>query len=274
MSNPASGCEELYDAAAKGDFDRVADLVTSTKGGAACTEKGGFTPLHGVASGHGVLTEDDLRIAQYLIDHGADVEATADNGATPLNSCPYPEMIELLVKNGANLEATDDGGATALLYYAEDSNGPDALAKALALGANPNHQDDRGRTALDTAIKRQERRKVDLLIRHGAARAVLSKELENGAYSVFYRRAGDEDRFKLMESPDEIGEIKLCVGERDYVFIRGHEGKAWVNLAGVHNGILTQLGEVDSLDGVIECEGDQVSLVTETNSYSFSRSRR
>ncbi|MEM1264074.1 MAG: ankyrin repeat domain-containing protein [Pseudomonadota bacterium] len=161
-------CEELYDAAAMGELERVLELVSSTNDVAACKDKWGFTPLHGVVTGHGSVTEDDLTIAQTLIDHGANVEAKTDTGATPLMICPYPELIELLVDNGADLEATDNSGATALLYYAGDSNGPAALKRALALGANPNHSDKRGRTALQIAIARSEDDKVQILRQFGA----------------------------------------------------------------------------------------------------------
>ncbi len=274
QTSATQACEALYDAAAMGDLDRVVELVASTENGASCEAEWGFTPLHGVVTGHGVLTDDDLRIAQYLIDQGADVEARADNGITPLHICPYPRMIELLVENGASLETEAGNGATAIFFYAEDSNGPDALAKALALGANLNHTDNDGRTALDIAMSRDESRKISLLLRYGANPVDgvrLTKRFEDGLYTVYMRRPGDDEEIKVISSENEIGEITLCEDGRDYVFTLRSEDTVSVQLQNFRTGMLFSMGEVDSMSGELECTMDEVRLVTANSSYSYLR---
>ncbi|MDJ0909613.1 MAG: ankyrin repeat domain-containing protein [Woeseiaceae bacterium] len=270
----AIACEDLYDAAAMGDFDRVVELVDSTEDGASCKAKWGFTPLHGVVTGHGFLTEDDLRIAQYLIDQGADVEARADNGVTPLHICPYPRMIELLVENGASLETEAGNGATAIFFYAEDSNGPDALARALALGANPNHTDNDGRTALDIAISRNESRKVSLLLEFGGSPGdpvTLSKRFEEGVYAIYISRPSEPEEIKVMETENEIGEITLCEDGRDFAFTLSIDGTAWVHLQSLETGMLTRMAEVDAMSGELECTMHEVRMVTANRSYTYHR---
>lgn len=168
VSNASQDCEKLYRAAEMGELETIKRIVTSNPGGASCSGKWGYTPLHGVVTGHGHLVDDDLKIVKFLVDNGANVEAKAQGGITPLHITPYPEIVELLVKNGANLEATDNQGRTAIIFYAEDSNGPAALIKALELGANVNHRDKKGRSALDMAIKREESEKISILKKHGA----------------------------------------------------------------------------------------------------------
>ena len=161
-------CDALYRASEVGQLDKVKSIVKANSGIASCSIKWGYTPLHGVVTGRGYLTPDDLVIIKYLISSGAKVEAKAQGGVTPLHITPYPEVVELLVENGASLETTDDSTGTAILFYAESSNGPDSLRKALELGANVHHRDKMGRSALDIAISRNEYSKIRLLKKYGA----------------------------------------------------------------------------------------------------------
>jgi ankyrin repeat protein len=75
------------------------------------------TPLHGAATG------DKESLAQFLIDHGADVCASdGDQLRTPLhiaarNGSVY--VLRLLIKNGADVNARDDDRNTPLHYAAE-----------------------------------------------------------------------------------------------------------------------------------------------------------
>ena len=141
MDSDTKLCEKLYRAAETGEIKKVIEIVGSSPDIITCADKWGYTPLHGVVTRHGFITEDDQKLAQYLIDNGALVETKTDSGIMPLHITPYPEMVELLFKHGANLEVIDSSGSTAILFYAEDNNGPAALEKALELGANPNHRD-------------------------------------------------------------------------------------------------------------------------------------
>ncbi len=59
----------------------------------------------------------NLKLAQALIDGGADVNATDENGNTALreaNGMKSAKMVELLLKNGANPLITNKSGETML----------------------------------------------------------------------------------------------------------------------------------------------------------------
>ncbi|WP_339614809.1 ankyrin repeat domain-containing protein [uncultured Gilvimarinus sp.] len=167
-SNASELCETLYRASELGEYNTVTEIVSSNLSVTSCAGKWGYTPLHGVVSGHGVLVKGDLDIINYLIKNGANVEAKADGGITPLHITPYPEVVDLLVKRGANLDATDDDGSTAIMFSVEDNNGSAALLKLLELGANVNHRNKRGQSALDIAYSREEQDKVKILKKYGA----------------------------------------------------------------------------------------------------------
>jgi len=130
------------------------------------TDKTGRTLLHIAAR------EKNLRIADLLISRGADVNASDNDGMTPLHEAvreerPYYRryLVEqsllastnLLAKAGANLDVVDKLGRTPLhvaLDMTNDGiNGKQLTVECLlAAGANPNISDNGGRTPLRIAL--------------------------------------------------------------------------------------------------------------------------
>ncbi|WP_124450671.1 ankyrin repeat domain-containing protein [Paucibacter sp. KBW04] len=103
----AKGETPLMLAAIKGRLDWVKKLVA--KG--AEINQGGWTPLHYACSG------PDNGVAQWLISQGADIEARAPNGTTPLMmAAGYGalDLTPLLIKAGAQLTPRNAQGLSAL----------------------------------------------------------------------------------------------------------------------------------------------------------------
>ncbi len=69
----------IYDAAVLGDREEAERIVTCHPEAVNEVDEHGFAPLHGLAG------EDHAELAQYLIDHGANVNAGNDEGITPLH---------------------------------------------------------------------------------------------------------------------------------------------------------------------------------------------
>jgi ankyrin repeat protein len=153
---------EIYDAAVCGDLKEVERLLSLDPTVVNCRDEYGFTPLHGVVG------EDHFEMAELLIARGADVNARNDSGVTPLHLAANPEMVRILVKNGAELEARENGGGTPLHIVSEHPEALDVMQELLELGADVNAKDDSGRTALATALERDEQDKAELLIAFGA----------------------------------------------------------------------------------------------------------
>ena len=102
----------------------------------------GGTPLHRFATGAHWWYQ---RAAEYLIKHGANLEAKTYCGATPLlAACNFSRtprrtrlpIIRVLLRAGANPNAADDAGRTALELVA--SRDLDVIEELLKAGADPN----------------------------------------------------------------------------------------------------------------------------------------
>jgi len=103
----AKGETPLMLAAIKGRLEWVKKLVA--KG--AEINQSGWTPLHYACSG------PDNGVAQWLISQGADIEARAPNGTTPLMmAAGYGalDLTPLLIKAGAQLTPRNAQGLSAL----------------------------------------------------------------------------------------------------------------------------------------------------------------
>jgi ankyrin repeat protein len=79
----------------------------------------GKTPL--------IVNSQDLEIAKMLIAHGANVNARADDGFTPLVNAGTVELTQLLLEHGADPFAKTEQGKTAL-DWARQMNQKDQAA--------------------------------------------------------------------------------------------------------------------------------------------------
>ncbi len=99
------------------------------------------TPLHAAVQ-HG--QEETVRA---LLGWGADVNARADSGQTPLHLCASPNIAKTLVEAGADPGATDDEHGTTPLVWATvgiEIHGPTPARKALVSyleGITPTRED-------------------------------------------------------------------------------------------------------------------------------------
>lgn len=114
----------LMFAALRGRLDLVKKLVER----GAKVNREGWTPLHYACSG------PDEGVAAWLLEKGADIDARAPNGSTPLMMAVRYAPIataELLLTKGANVRLSHQNGNTAFDFAT--SAGRDALAaKVLA----------------------------------------------------------------------------------------------------------------------------------------------
>ncbi len=96
-----------------------------------------------------------------LLNTGADVNAKAEDGITPLMraamSTENPEVISVLLQAGADVNAKDEDGWTSLMLAARN-NSPEVISVLLKAGADVKVKSDTdgywhlaGETALDIA---------------------------------------------------------------------------------------------------------------------------
>jgi ankyrin repeat protein len=123
---------------------------------------GGTTPLIYAA------IVADLATMQSLLDHGADVNAHDDAGATALMwSVGDPAKLSLLTQHHAEVDACSNSGQTALLIAANLAQPEEAVRLLLEKGADAKYS-NRGYTALMGAAEQGSPEAVRGLLAHGA----------------------------------------------------------------------------------------------------------
>ncbi|XP_066509234.1 poly [ADP-ribose] polymerase tankyrase-1-like isoform X2 [Hoplias malabaricus] len=141
------GDAALLDAAKKGCLARVQKLCSSDNINCRDTQGRNSTPLH-LAAGY-----NNLEVAEYLLEHGADVNAQDKGGLIPLHNAAsygHVDIAALLIKYNTCVNATDKWAFTPL-HEAAQKGRTQLCALLLAHGADPTMKNQEGQTALDLA---------------------------------------------------------------------------------------------------------------------------
>jgi len=143
---------------------KVAQILLEHGADPASQEKDGRTPLH-FASAYG-----HLDLARILLEHGADPAAQENDGRTPLHLASANGRLDLariLLEHGADPAAQDKHGRTPL-HFASDNGRLDLARILLEHGADPAAQKKDGRTPLHWASAYGRMDLARILLEHGA----------------------------------------------------------------------------------------------------------
>uniref|UniRef100_A0A8C7Z541 Poly [ADP-ribose] polymerase n=1 Tax=Oryzias sinensis TaxID=183150 RepID=A0A8C7Z541_9TELE len=141
------GDAALLDAAKKGCLARVQKLCSQENINCRDAQGRNSTPLH-LAAGY-----NNLEVAEYLLEHGADVNAQDKGGLIPLHNAAsygHVDIAALLIKYNTCVNATDKWAFTPL-HEAAQKGRTQLCALLLAHGADPTMKNQEGQTALDLA---------------------------------------------------------------------------------------------------------------------------
>ncbi|KAJ7759534.1 ankyrin repeat-containing domain protein [Mycena metata] len=144
----AANIDNLSVASQNGQLDVVKFLI-ERGADVNASNKDGYTSLY-LASERG-----HLGVVEFLIEHGADVNARNKDGYTSLHLVSrdgHLDIVKFLIEHGADINASTEGGYTSLSMASE--NGHLEVVKFLIEhGADINASDKYGRTSLSIASR-------------------------------------------------------------------------------------------------------------------------
>lgn len=165
-SNPSAGTRELLAVDIEEEEIRLLQTLIQNSPDLINGPAGGDSPLY-TAAGAG-----RLRVATFLVDHGADVNRVS-GGRTPLHNAVqfgHRAMVGLLLQRGANVEARDAMGGTALHLAAQSGflSIAEVLVKSKANLTARNSQRNGEKTPLHLAAGNGHRVMSEFLAAQGA----------------------------------------------------------------------------------------------------------
>jgi len=125
----------------------------------------------GISPLHAAVETGSAPIAQFLLDHGAKINARDKLKRTPLmmlDNEASPELIQLMITYGAKIDLIDKKGNTVLHHFAVNEGGADLLRLLVQYGANVNALDKEGKTPLMLAAENENSEAVTALLENGA----------------------------------------------------------------------------------------------------------
>jgi ankyrin repeat protein len=141
----------------------IEPLLTANPDFIKTPDAAGSTLLHHAAGFGAVGT------MQWLLEHGADVNAKNRRGSTPLHWAMHDEAkVRLLLSRGANVNARQAEGRTPLYLAASLGNGGATLGLVLESGGNPAIALANGQTPLMAAAVRGDVQPMRLVLDKGA----------------------------------------------------------------------------------------------------------
>ncbi|KAL1909321.1 hypothetical protein Sste5344_004950 [Sporothrix stenoceras] len=166
--------------------DSVVKLLLEKGADVEAKAEDGRTPLSYAAA------EEHEAVARLLFEKGADIEAKAYHNWTPLFFAAdggHEAVTRLLLEKGADVEAKDDYGRTPLFFAAQGER--EAVARLLLeKGADIEAKDNRGRTPLSYTADGGYEAVARLLLEKGA---VVEAKADHGRTPLFFAVQGGHE---------------------------------------------------------------------------------
>ena len=190
-------CTPLLLAAAYGRLDILRCLMEAGADTNACLDDN-CTPLMMA------LEEGHINVATFLIEHGAKLDLQDDRGCTALHYALnyHPgslEVISRLIENGVDVNACTNINRCTPLMIASRYGQLDAMNTLIKHGANVNHRDKDGKTALHYALSGSD-----------VSCEILSCLIENGADPNAFSNKDTSVLFRALEN-DKITEATFLI---------------------------------------------------------------
>lgn len=129
------------------DGDKATEMLNDPGAGQTLVNTRDVTT--GESGLHIVTKRRDALWIRFLLQRGGDPNIRDKNGVTPLQIATrmgFIEGVDELIKGGADISVADSQGETPLISAVHQRN-PQLVRKLLAEGANPDRNDNSGRSA-------------------------------------------------------------------------------------------------------------------------------
>ena len=151
----------LHDAAWSGDFQKVQDILSEDNAQLNTLNEYGSSPLSNA------IQQNHDKIAQYLIEQGADVHWQAENKRSLLFYVDDPEMAQLLIDKGIDINARDQWQNVAM--HMQALYGRTEVVKALIQNkANPNSLNESSESPIFWALEQEHNQTAEIMAENGA----------------------------------------------------------------------------------------------------------
>lgn len=126
--------QTIFDVIKSGDFSEVQSMIEKDTSLIRLKDTGGCTPLHRS------VMEGSIRIAEYILSSGSDINAKDNRGFTPLHyACNYDfeNIAVLLIERSAEINLKENRGLTPVFLAARSGN-LNLVKMLVDKGADPN----------------------------------------------------------------------------------------------------------------------------------------
>jgi ankyrin repeat protein len=189
-------------AAFSGFHDVVKHLVTTRPQDTNAADPNSYPPLLAAQSG------GCLRVMQFLLGQGADVECRNDQLMTPLVGAirdMQHDVILLLLDQGADVNTRDAQHSTPL-HEASERGPLDVVKQLIDLGADINAFDNQGATPLHEASRSRRLDIIRLLIERGA-----DVNIRNAQHSTLLHKASERGQLDVVQQLIDLGaDVNAC----------------------------------------------------------------
>jgi ankyrin repeat protein len=167
-----------------------------------------------------------LRVAQFLLEHGADVQRGYPLAQAAGNG--HKAMVELLLQHGAAVNAAEGDGQTAL-HRAAAHGYLSVTETLLAAKADVNAQAEHGRTPLTLAVENSVVPVAAALLAHGADPNIICRQRQN--WAADRNSTGSPLHFAVARGDEAM--VALLLTNRADLTLRSPLGESALDIAAI-----------------------------------------
>ena len=188
----------------------------------------GFTPLHGACSFAGFAGGGDFDLVQLLLAKGSEVNAKDKYGNTPLHaSIGSINIARFLIKHGADVNATANDLTVLHLSLTYELN--DEMSKLLIeCGVKANQKDKLGNTELHLAAMRGFANLIPLMVKNGSDVNTLNNSNHTALYYAAKHGYSLTAKALIDAGADESSIVESNYGKAPQLSAKIKKGEAYL----------------------------------------------